>query len=73
MATVITMSPAVRPPVQLALASSQPARFDAEFLDRRMRLHREWQERIAEETTEEILRECLDYVGRGLQQMARMR
>lgn len=57
MASAIAISPAVKPSVQLALVSSQPQKFDAAFLDRRMREHRQWQQRVAEETTRDILRE----------------
>lgn len=57
MASAIAISPAVKPPMQLALVSSQPMKFDAAFLERRMREHRQWQQRTAEETTRDILRE----------------
>jgi hypothetical protein len=73
MSSAIVMSPARKPPLQLALVSSQRPKFNAEFLERRMRAHRQWQEREAEDLTAEIFREVLDYTGRGLQKLARMR
>jgi hypothetical protein len=60
MASSLAFSPAVKPPAQLSLVSSPPVRFDAEFLERRMRAHRQWQNRVAEETTREILAEVSD-------------
>lgn len=76
MASAIAISPSVKPPVQLGLVPSQPVKFDAEFLDRRMREHRQWQHRIAEETTREILAEVAGAleceVGRGPAKIVRL-
>lgn len=57
MASPISISPAVQPPAQLTLVASQAPKVDAAFLDRRMREHRQWQQRIAEDTTREIVAE----------------
>jgi hypothetical protein len=69
MASAIAISPSVKPPVQLGFVPSQPVKFDSHFLERRMREHRQWQHRVAEQTTREILAEiagALDCeTGRG--------
>jgi hypothetical protein len=77
MSTAISISPAVKPTVQLSLVGSQPVKFDAAFLDRRMREHRMWQQRVTEETTREVICEIADamevYTGRGPQRIVRTR
>jgi hypothetical protein len=70
MSTAIAMSPAVKPPVQLALVSSQPPKFDAAFIDRRMREHRQWQQRVAAEMTREILTEVAAAALGGIARLA---
>jgi hypothetical protein len=55
MASAIAISPSVKPPAQLGFVPLRSVKFDAAFLERRMREHRQWQNRIAEETTREIL------------------
>lgn len=57
MASAIAISPSAKPPVQLGFVPLRPVKFDAAFLERKMREHRQWQHRIAEETTREILAE----------------
>ena len=52
MATTIQLLPSVKPSVQLTLVSSQPANFDAAFID-----HRQWQQRVAEEMARGIVAE----------------
>jgi len=77
MASSLAFSPAVKPPTQLSLVSAPPVKFDAEFLNRRMREHRMWQNRIAEEATREIVCEIADaidcYTGRKPQKIVRAR
>jgi hypothetical protein len=73
MASALAISKGLRPSVQLSLVTARPVKFDAAFLDRRMHAHHMWQNRVLEETTEEVLRECLDYVGERLQKIARQR
>lgn len=73
MATVLSISESLHPPDQLSLVSASPVKFDAAFLDRRMREHRMWQNRELEDLTAEVLREVLDYTGQKLQQAARAR
>jgi hypothetical protein len=70
MATVITISQSPHPSAQLSLVGSQPPKWGVEFLDRRMREHRTWQNRELEDLTCEIFREVLDYTGQKLQQVA---
>jgi hypothetical protein len=75
MASSLAFSPAVKPTIQLSLVTTQPVKFDAVFLDRRMREHRMWQNRVAEETMVELFREIEDAIecrtGRGPQKITR--
>jgi hypothetical protein len=58
-------------PTLLVVESSPPSppKFDAAFLDRRMREHREWQEQLAREAAAEIIAE----VAAGVIEYARQR
>ncbi len=73
MATTLQISQSPRPADQLSLVSALPVKFDAAFLDRRMREHRMWQNREVEQLTEEIFREVLESTGKQLQMCARAR
>jgi hypothetical protein len=77
MASSLAFSPAVKPTIQLSLVSARAVKFDSAFLDRRMREHRMWQNRIAEEATREVICEIADaiecYTGRGPQKFVRAR
>lgn len=65
----------------LEIVHSCPPKFDAAYLERRMREHREWQEQMAAEGAAEIITEvavALEITkqvhnGRGPQKIARLR
>jgi hypothetical protein len=65
----------------LTIVASTPPKFDAAFLDRRMREHREWQEQATAELFSEAVNEvvcALEYAqqvstGRGPAKIARLR
>lgn len=70
MASILIFAPSPRKePAQLKLISAEPAKFDAAFIERRMREHREWQDRVAAEDASEIIVE----VARGLQRVEELR
>lgn len=73
MATALSTTQSPRPADQLSLVCAPTVKFDAAFLDRRMRAHRLWQQRETEQLTEEIFREVLESTGQKLQQIARAR
>jgi hypothetical protein len=60
MASSLSISPGLKPPTQLTLVRSRPVEFNADFLDRRMREHRQWQHRVLDETMAELFREIAE-------------
>lgn len=70
MSSTLVFAPAPhKQPAQLKLVSAQPVRFDAAFIERRMREHHEWQDRLAAEAASEIITE----VALGLQYVEEVR
>ena len=55
--------------IALEPRTGQPAKFDAAYLERRMREHREWQE----QTTRELLRDLADVALEALYEAERRR
>lgn len=52
-------SPTVTPTPHNSLKPTQPQKFDAAFIDRRMREHREWQDGRQRQLAAGIIREVL--------------
>jgi hypothetical protein len=70
MASPLAISPGLTPPAQLMLVSQQPQIFNAAFIDRRMRLHKQWQNRTTEAMVREVYAEIADEVADGIRRGA---